>query len=120
MLAAEADAREILVQGPLQEHRLLFFWQWRWCVLSKEELRIYGSEDAFATTPERPLQRLDVRQFHVALDLDSPSVLVCLTASTGALTMLLRSGPGVLWEEVAAAKLWLRMFGSACRYDSRW
>lgn len=111
----DEDAREILIQGPLQEHQLLFLWQWRWVVLDQKELRIYRSEDAFLSAPERPLRRYGITTFHVALDLDSPSVLVCMHADTGALSMLLRSGPGHVWEEVAASKLWLRMFASACR-----
>lgn len=122
LATAELDNKEVLVQGPLQEHKLLFYWQWRWCVLDWKELRIYASEDAFAKSPERPLRRFDVHRLHMALDLDSPSVLVCMSADSGALSMLLRSGPGQLWEEVAAAKLWLRMFASAGRYDcpDRW
>jgi len=119
MLPRSPDNNGIMIQGPLQEHKLLFFWQWRWCVLSRHgELQVYRSKQAAAAATsaangERrpgPLQRYPLSNLLMSLDPDMPSVLVCVRASDGKLATLLRSGPGIAWEEVAASKLWLRMF----------
>jgi len=104
---------EVLLEGPLQQRALLFFWRWRWCVLSHEELRIYVDEEASLLMPERPVERHPARKLSAAPDLHFPTVLVCANMDgTGEPLMYLRTGPGVRWEELAAASLWLRAFAS--------
>jgi hypothetical protein len=124
VLPRSPDDDGILIQGPLQEHKLLFFWQWRWCVLDRRgELQVYHSEEAAAAATSAavgarrpaPIRRYLLSDFRVALNLDMPSVLVCTRVGDGKLATLLRSGPGTAWEELAASKLWLRMFAQAGR-----
>eukprot|EP00419_Tripos_fusus_P007923 CAMPEP_0172679286 /NCGR_PEP_ID=MMETSP1074-20121228/15961_1 /TAXON_ID=2916 /ORGANISM="Ceratium fusus, Strain PA161109" /LENGTH=336 /DNA_ID=CAMNT_0013497437 /DNA_START=20 /DNA_END=1031 /DNA_ORIENTATION=- len=113
--SSEPDDSEVLVEGPLQERHLLLFWRWRWCVLDRQELRVYWDEEASLLTPERPAARHKVLSLTVAPDLHFPSVLICANADTGEQVMFLRAGPGTRWEEVAATTLWLRAFAAASR-----
>lgn len=104
---------EVLVEGPLQQRALLFFWRWRWCVLTCEELRIYVDEESSLLMPERPVERHPASKLSAAPDLHFPTVLVCTSPNgTGEPLMYLRTGPGLRWEELAAASLWLRAFAS--------
>lgn len=107
---------EILIEGPLQQRALLFFWRWRWCVLDREELRVYVDENASLLMPERPIERHPVAKLaklRAASDLHFPSMIVCKNIDSGEPLMYLRTGPGVRWEELASASLWLRAFTSA-------
>jgi len=113
--SSESDDSEVLVEGPLQERHLLLFWRWRWCVLDRQELRVYWDEEASLLTPERPAARHKVLSLTVAPDLHFPSVLICVNTDTGEQVMFLRAGPGTRWEEVAATTLWLRAFAAASR-----
>mmetsp|Transcript_82813 Transcript_82813/g.208553 ORF Transcript_82813/g.208553 Transcript_82813/m.208553 type:complete len:398 (+) Transcript_82813:88-1281(+) len=104
---------EVLVEGPMQQRALLFFWRWRWCVLTHEDLRIYMDEQSSLLMPERPLERHPASKLGAAPDLHFPTVLVCTSLhGTGEPLMYLRTGPGLRWEELAAASLWLRAFAS--------
>lgn len=113
--SSEPDDSEVLVEGPLQERHLLLFWRWRWCVLDRQELRVYWDEEASLLTPERPVARHKVLSLTVAPDLHFPSVLICANTDTSEQVMFLRAGPGTRWEEVAATTLWLRAFAAASR-----
>mmetsp|Transcript_110861 Transcript_110861/g.357703 ORF Transcript_110861/g.357703 Transcript_110861/m.357703 type:complete len:418 (+) Transcript_110861:79-1332(+) len=108
---------EVLVEGPLQQRVLFFLWRWRWCVLTCQELRIYVDEEASLLTPERPIERHPASKISAAPDLHFPSVLVCTDQGSGEPFTYLRTGPGLRWEEVAAASLWLRAFASSSRRE---
>mmetsp|Transcript_47057 Transcript_47057/g.150251 ORF Transcript_47057/g.150251 Transcript_47057/m.150251 type:complete len:680 (-) Transcript_47057:133-2172(-) len=109
------DHSDTLAEGPLQMHGLFFFWHWRWCILDRHELRLYKSEESSLSIPEKPLRRYRVRNLYVALDLDTPSVLVCMAADTREHALFLRTGPGQRWEEFASCKLWLQAFARTGR-----
>jgi hypothetical protein len=113
----QEDEAEVLIEGPLQQRSMLFFWRWRWCVLDRRELRVYQNEQVSLLQPEKPLERHSARALNVAPDLHWPSVLVLSGAAGGDddPLLFLRTGPGVQWEEVAATMLWLRAFASASR-----
>lgn len=108
-----ADESEVLVEGPLQERRLLFLWSWRYCVLDRQELRVYANEEASLMVPDKPLERYSAATLRVKPDLHFPSVLICRCAPTGETVTQLRTGPGLRWEELAASTLWLGAFASA-------
>lgn len=107
------DDREVLVEGPLQQQFLHFFWRPRWCVLDRQELRLYQNEQAALEMPNKPLESHSVSTLNVAQDLHVPSVLLCTDVSDEELSMSLRTGPGSRWEEQVASILWLRAFASA-------
>jgi len=110
-----ADESEVLVEGPLQERRLLFLWSWRYCVLDRQELRVYANEEASLMVPNKPLERYRAATLRVKPDLHFPSVLICRFTPTGETVTQLRTGPGLRWEELAASTLWLGAFASAAR-----
>ncbi|CAE8617191.1 unnamed protein product, partial [Polarella glacialis] len=103
---------EVLVEGPLQQRHLAFFWRWRWCVLDRHQLKLYRDEEASLLMPEKPLEVHSAASLSVGSDLHLPSSLIC-TSPTGEPLMFLRTGRGERWEEIAAASLWLRAFASA-------
>jgi len=113
--SSSADDVEVLVEGPLQQRAFLVFWRWRWCVLDRQELRIYSNEEASLMNPFQPLERIKVGTFCVAPDLHFASMLLCSRVPTGDTFMFLRTGPGIRWEEVVASSLWLRAFNIASR-----
>jgi len=112
----ELEECEVLIEGPLQQRHLLVFWRWRWCVLDRQELRIYWNEEASLLMPEKPIERRSVVNLDVGPDLHFPSVLICADSRTGEPLSFLRAGPGLRWEEVAASTLWLRAFAAAGRW----
>mmetsp|Transcript_27816 Transcript_27816/g.58869 ORF Transcript_27816/g.58869 Transcript_27816/m.58869 type:complete len:266 (-) Transcript_27816:42-839(-) len=113
--AKEREESEVLVEGQLQQRWLKFLWRWRWCVLDRRELRIYGNEEASLLMPEKPLERYSVASLSVGSDLHFPSILIGVSVIGGEPLITLRTGPGLRWEELAASILWLRAFESAAR-----
>merc|ERR1712029_142089 len=116
---SSTDDHEVLIEGPLEQRVLFFFWRPRWCVLDQAELRIYRDERA-ATLSSEPLESLNVSSFNVAKDAHNPSVLtfsdVCDdSGANGDAFLFLRTGPGGRWEEFAASSLWQRVLHSARR-----
>jgi len=104
-------SESVLIQGPLQHQTFLSFWRWRWCVLDHHELRIYKNKEAFVSEPDRTVQRHRLVTLDVAKDLEAPQVIVCQNiAARGTPVAVLRTGPGVRWEELAAARLWFQAF----------
>eukprot|EP00401_Gymnodinium_catenatum_P053102 CAMPEP_0117525698 /NCGR_PEP_ID=MMETSP0784-20121206/35905_1 /TAXON_ID=39447 /ORGANISM="" /LENGTH=384 /DNA_ID=CAMNT_0005321905 /DNA_START=60 /DNA_END=1214 /DNA_ORIENTATION=- len=109
------DDCEVLVEGPLHQRVFLVFWRLRWCVLDRHELRIYRDEQASLFFPSKPLETHRVEALHVAPDLHFPSVLICAAVPGGEPLIILRTGPGLRWEELVASTLWLRAFNTAKR-----
>lgn len=116
--SSELDDSEVLIEGPLQQRAFLVLWRQRWCVLHRQEFRVYRDEEASLLAPEKPLEQHLVANICVASDLHFPSLLVCQNVTTGEPLLFLRTGPGLRWEEVAASSLWLRAFAAASRSAS--
>jgi hypothetical protein len=107
---ATSSEGEVLIEGPLQERSLFFFWPERWCVLDEHELRIYRDEEECIMAPDSPIHRHRVDKIDLVLDFYQPSVINCVNVDTHELLTCLRTGPGSRWEEVAATSLWLAIF----------
>lgn len=106
---ASGGESTILIEGFMQQQGFLGFWRWRWCVLDQEELRLYRSERAAEREPGRPLQRLATAAFQVCIyDSRPTTLLLCSDALDEKPLMYLRAGLGKRWEEIAAARLWVR------------
>lgn len=111
---SEIDSNEVLIEGSLQQRVLLWFWRSRWCVLDRQEFRIYRDEEASLIMPESPLERYSAHLIGVAPDAHTPSVLLVRSAGSarGELILHLRTGMGLRWEEQAASALWCWAFSS--------
>lgn len=98
---------EVIMEGPLQVRRLGVLWPWRWCVLYKDELRIY-EDDAIDGAP---LQALRLGEVMVAAKRESDGtdtqVFELSDPTDGRSLVTLCAGSGDRWEEFAAARLWL-------------
>lgn len=119
--AAACDAEmvwdTVLIEGPMQQRILLAFWIWRWCVLvrvhGRWELRTYQDEAASLSAPGQPLQRLVVANLAVGLNALQPTVLTLSDKASNELRLMLRTGRGQRWEELASSVLWTKALRSA-------
>jgi len=117
--ARAASTAEALVEGPMQQRFMWFLWRWRWCLLTRQELRIYADRRASIIHPDRPLERYSAGALDVTQDLHCHSTLVCMDAVSGEPLLLLRPGPHAHLEELVASRLWQHAFSAArMRYRS--
>lgn len=114
----------VLIEGPLQQHVMLGFWRWRWCVVvrvfNQWELRVYRDEAASLSSPARPLQRHPASVLVVIPDAGQPSTLSCMDAPSGEQLLLLRTGGDCQLGEPAAWRLWaaaLQAAGSTVDFE---
>lgn len=108
--ARAASTVEALVEGPMQQRLMWFQWRWRWCILTRQELRVYVDHEASVIHPDRPLERYSAGALEVAQDLHCHSTLVCTDAISGERLLLLRPGPHAHLEELVASRLWQHAF----------
>lgn len=112
-----AQQLEVLISGPLQRRFLGFAWRWRWCVLDSEHLSVYWNEAHYLADPTEPLESYKVGTLVVCSESfeGASDTFRCMFRESGATALVLRGGDGELWEEIAAAHLWVNLLNVASR-----
>jgi len=112
--AQEIDEDSIVIEGPMEEHKFLWLWRPRWCVLDGEELRIYRSREDSRRHPRRPKRVIRVSRLDIMSLYARPAELLCFDWDVSRVCPVatLRTGQGHRWEEVAAARLWIAKVAS--------
>lgn len=115
--AEAAGSGQVIVCGPLQRRVLGFCWCWRWCVLEPAALHIYRDEAHRIKSPSQPLESIEVGRVFASPEGGAgfQHTFRCADRTTLCSLAVFRAGVGDLWEEIAAARLWVDLLNAAAR-----
>ncbi|CAK0858758.1 unnamed protein product [Prorocentrum cordatum] len=115
--AEAAGSGQVILCGPLQRRVLGFCWCWRWCVLEPAALHVYRSEARRREAPGQPLESIEVGRIFASPEGGAgfQHTFRCADRTTLRSLAAFRAGVGDIWEEIAAARLWVDLLNTAAR-----